>query len=266
MTDELSQIDVVTLLVRSHDKPHPQTGHREPILVIRSLGGSSLHHHAFGDGAGGRPDLDDAYLEELAGLGLIDFDYSGNTPKFAPTAFARKLVEQHERVMTAEPVADVSPVLLAISQQYAAGNKLGWPAVRPVLAALREYWEAGGFSSFGIQVPAIRHAVSDEYAGLFAATLRALVAGGYLEATSALTFNDMPAEVELTDRAHSVLDGWPGATPEDLLENFLAVLAAQAAAESDPEKESLLRRVGETVRELGVQTGSEVLAKVITGG
>jgi hypothetical protein len=37
----------------------------------------------------------------------------------------------------------------------------------------------------------------------------------------------------MTDPARAVIDGWPGAAPEELFENLLAVLAAQEASETD---------------------------------
>jgi hypothetical protein len=76
----------------------------------------------------------------------------------------------------------------------------------------------------------------------------------------------MPAELQLTDRARSILDGWPGAPPEELVENLLAVLAHEAQQEQDPVRKSRLEKVGATVKELGVSTASEVIAKVLTGG
>lgn len=264
MAEPLNQMEVVASLVRAHEHPHPRTGHRESILFIAHMGGAHLQHHGFEEGE--RPDLDEADLDELSGLGLIDLDYSGNTLKFTPTARARNLVEQHERVTSLDPVADLAPLLQAIAQQAQAGNKLGWPAVRPVLAELRSYWEAGGFSPHGIQVPAILDATPADHDPLFVATMRALVAGGYLEPTSDLVARDLPVEVQLGERAHSVLDGWPGASPDDLFQNFLAVLDAQASAETDPVKRGRLEQIGAAVKELGVQTASEVLAKVITGG
>ena len=102
--------------------------------------------------------------------------------------------------------------------------------------------------------------------GLFVATVRALVAGDYLRSTTDLSALDVPLELVFTDRAHAVLDGWPGAQPDELVQNLLAVLTAAAASEPDPDKKRRFERVAETVKELGVATASEVLAKVMLGG
>jgi hypothetical protein len=101
---------------------------------------------------------------------------------------------------------------------------------------------------------------------MFGATIRGLVAGGYLGGRPGLEVNDMPAEVFLTDRAHAVIDSWPGATPDQIVENLLAVLAEQAEHEPDPAKKKRLAQFGEIVKELGVSTASEVLTKVMLGG
>jgi hypothetical protein len=57
----------------------------------------------------------------------------------------------------------------------------------------------------------------------------------------------VPAEVALTERAHSVLDGWPGATPFDLAENLMAVLKDELASETDPTQRGRLERLIEGV-------------------
>jgi hypothetical protein len=157
-------------------------------------------------------------------------------------------------------------VLDAVATQAGTSSKLAWPAVRPVLAALRAYWEAGGFSPHGVALPAIFAALPEEHEGLFVATVRALVGGDYLLRMTDLSANDMPAEVAFSDRAHAVLDGWPGAAPEELVENLLAVLAATAATEADPARKRRLEGFAETVRELGVATAGDVLARAFTGG
>src|SRR6185312_356952 len=161
------------------------------------------------------------------------------------TREGREVIEQMRRVESDEPTADAGPIADAVAAQAAANNKLGWPAVRPVLLALRNYWEASGFARHGIQLGAVMGALPVENRTLFGATVRALVAGHYLEPTTQLGTLDLPAEVEITDRARAVLDGWPGAGPEELFENLLAVLIAQEASEEDPERKSRLRQLTE---------------------
>lgn len=56
--------------------------------------------------------------------------------------------------------------------------------MRPVLAALRGYWEAGGFSPGGIQLPAVCKETPEEQDGMVVATFRALLAGDYLRGTT----------------------------------------------------------------------------------
>jgi hypothetical protein len=145
-------------------------------------------------------------------------------------------------------------------------NQFAWPAVRPVLQALSGYWAAGGFSPHGIQLPSLLAACPSGREALFAATIRALIEGEYLSQAGTLSANHLPAEVELTDRARAVLDGWPGAEPSDLAENLLAVLAERAEHEPDPTQKLRLQQLLSTMKELGISVTSEVLAKVITGG
>ena len=70
----------------------------------------------------------------------------------------------------------------------------------------------------------------------------------------------------ITEKAHTVLDGWPGAAPEELVENLLTVLTVAAADETDPARKRRLERLAKTIREVGISVTSEVIAKVLTGG
>jgi hypothetical protein len=247
-------------------------GGREPIIFGQHMGGSTVQHHALEERPVG---LDEAVLEDMQAHGLISIDYRAHDWHITPTPYGRSVIAEHDRVQDRELVADIQPLLSAVADQASASNPLAWPAVRPVLAALRMYWQGGGFSQHGIQLPALLEALPDHDARLFAATIRELVGGGYLVTVGALTSSvtaesgqtsELPTEVAITEQAHKVLDGWPGAAPEELVENLLAVLAVAAADEPDPTRKRKLERFAETVREVGVSVTSEVIAKVLTGG
>ena len=172
----------------------------------------------------------------------------------------------HFRSLSDEPTANTTALLEAIIRQGDATNKLAWPAVRPVLAALRDYWMESGFPTDGIQIRPLVAACPSEQRPMFRATIASLIEGGYLRAASSISIDGFPTEIALTDRARGVLDGWPGADPKDLAENLLAVLAERAEQEEDPARKRRLSQLAETVREVGTTITSEVLAKVITGG
>ena len=258
-------VSLLRALVEAHSHVHPRTGTREPMMFLRFAGGSRLQHHA--EPAGGWPDCDDAVLEELRDQGLLDIGYvgGGDSWQLTPTPAGRDVAAQYDRAMSDSPVADPADFLAAVEAQAAFGNKLAWPAVRPVLAALREYWEAAGFSAHGVALRALLHALPEGREAMFRATIRALVEADYLRSTSGLYMNEIPVEVALTERAHTMLDGWPGAAPEDLFENLVAVLTATAAAEPDENRKRKLQGTLATVKELGVSTASEVLTKVLLG-
>jgi hypothetical protein len=73
-----------------------------------------------------------------------------------------------------------------------------------------------------------------------------------------------PIEVTLTDKTRAILDGWPGATPNEFVENLLAVLTFAAVNEGDPERRGRLEGLLVAIKEVGVSLTSEVLAKVFT--
>jgi hypothetical protein len=272
MADEQNELDVLRAFVAAHSQPHPNTGDREPIMYLRYMGGSALQHHALEERPSG---VDEALLEDMHAKGLISIDYREHNWNITPTAFGRGVVEESDRIESREPVADVEPLLAAVSSQAKAENPLAWPAVRPVLGALRRYWQKGGFSQHGIQLLALRGALPDKHGALFAATIQALVDGGYLASVGTLgsvitdeagRVSRLPGEVAITEKAHTILDGWPGAAPEELAENLIAVIAAAAAEERDPARKRRLEKLGDAIREVGVSITSEVIAKVVTGG
>jgi hypothetical protein len=260
-------IAVLLALVKAHEVPIPGTGSRDPILHIQLMNEAYLQHHALPEDTPAH--VDKTVLEELAAQDLISIDYThvaSGTLQIVPMPRGRALAEEHERAQSKEPVADLASLLAAVAGQAEADNSLAWPAVRPVLVALRDYWAAGGLSMHGIQLRPIGYAVPQEHEGLFVATIRSLLDGDYLRADGMLSFAGLPSEVQLTDRARSVIDGWPGAEPTELVENLLAVLSEQARTEKNPEQKRRLESIGKTIKELGVATASETLAKVLTGG
>lgn len=255
---------VLREMVEAHNVVHPNTQQREPILYLRYLGGARLQHHGFPDGE--VPEVDEALLEEMHAQGMVSIDYRDSSWLITPTAEARQLVARLARLEDIEPVADVAPIVAAVEQQAGMLEPLSWPAVRPVLLALRKYWEAGGYSVDGLALAAILEGMPKEREGLFIATLRELLDSEYVVCTSPLMMNSgAPAEVAFTDRTRTALAGWPGAEPRELVENLLAVLLAEAEGESDEPRKRRLLRVAETIRELGVGTASDILARVITG-
>jgi hypothetical protein len=255
-------LEVLRAIVEAHNKPSSRTGGREPLRWFVRMGRSTLQHHGF---TVAPPDVDEALLEELHDQGLLSIEYREHHWNITPTPGGRAVVEQRERVGDLEPRADVEPLLAAVAAQAEADNKLGWPAVRPVLLEIRRYWEAAGLSPHGVQVPALVTTVPDDRQAMFSATLRQLINEDYLRSTTELSAFDLPVEVEITGRTHAALDGWPGAAPSELVDNFLAVIAEEEAAETDPVRQKRLRSLAQTVRDVGVSTAGEVLAKVLTG-
>jgi hypothetical protein len=255
--------------VAAHAVPDPRTGSRDPIMYLPFRGG--LMHPALGED---RPSVDDALIEELHDNGLISIDYGANSWQITPTSQGRRVVEEEERSRSGEPAADIAPLRAAFERQAEVPNPLAWPAVRPVLEALRAYWQESGYPAHGISLLPVADKLADSAAPAFAATIRALVASGYLDRGSlggTIVDDDgrrseFPGEVALTDRAHAVLDGWPGASPSELVENLLAVLVRSAAEEGDPTRRRRLETVTSAIKELGVSVTSEVIAKVVAGG
>src|SRR3954451_23149911 len=128
-----SEIEVLRAFVEAHAQPYPGRATREPIMYLRHLGGSSLEHHALKDPPTG---VDEALLEDMHAKGLVSIDFREDTWNITPTEFGRSVIEESDRVNNPAALADVQLLKEAAKQQAEAPNPLGWPVVRPVLAAL----------------------------------------------------------------------------------------------------------------------------------
>jgi hypothetical protein len=137
--------------------------------------------------------------------------------------------------------------------RYAPGKIAAW------------YWHASGLQScVGISAIPTVSAVwicSGIRPGSY---LAAGALGGSIIADDGRT-SRFPSEVAFTDKAHAILDGWPGAAPRELVDNLLAVLAQTAAEEQDPARRRRLEALAAAVKDVGVSVASQVMAKVITG-
>jgi hypothetical protein len=127
MADEPNELDVLRAFVAAHAKPHANTGDREPIMYLRSIGGSAVQHHGWEEPPAG---VDEALLEDMHAKGLISIDYREHTWNITPTGFGRSVVEESDRIESREPVAHVEPFVAAVSSQAEAENPLAWAAVR----------------------------------------------------------------------------------------------------------------------------------------
>lgn len=259
-----NSVRLLRALVAAHETPHPRTGSREAIMYIRSFGSSGFKNETLRDED--LPPVDDALLEEMSAQGTIDIDRRKGAWMIVPTAYGREVVASLDRAENTTPVASLDQIIAAVDHQAASSNKFAWTVVRPVLSAVKDYWESGGYSRHGVTLVAILEGLTEANQKLFLATSRTLVEADYLRPNSSIDFEGVPAEFQLTDRTHAVLDGWPGAAPDDLFENLIAVLKDEAETAETPAEKKKFERVVETFRELGVATAGEVLAKVATGG
>lgn len=257
-----SETDLLCALVSAYATPDAGGG-RQPILFASWMGGYAIQHHT----GSSWPPYDEGTLDTLSAKGLISFskDYRGSG-SITPTPLGESVAAEYARLQGSKIVADVEPLLAALRSQSVAENILAWPVVRPVLAALRDYWVAGGLSPNGIETGAIIEECPEDLEDLLITTVRSLIDGSYVAAGGKLTVNGIPAEIVLTTASRVVLDGWPGAAPAELVENLIAVLAERARDEADPAQRKRWQVLLDTVRELGVSVTSEVLAKVLTGG
>lgn len=256
-TAAINELAVLEAFVDAYAVPNGH-GQRRSILYVRYMGGFGLQHH----GASDWPRCDEGTIESLRRKGLISFD---GKDSFSPTQHGEAIIAQYKRGQDAALIADATPIFEAVRLQSEGDNPLAWPVVLPVLAALRDYWVAGGLSPTGIVITPLVKEIPDSLRNLLVTTVRVLGEADYLSGGN-LALLDAPVEVALTPKARAVLDGWPGAAPSDLVENLLAVLAERMRDETDPVQRNRWQSLLDVVKELGVGVTSEVLAKVLTGG
>jgi hypothetical protein len=253
-------VKVLQLIVEAFDEPDA-SGQREPLYHFLEFGGGGLDHHSLeGTIPAARTDI-----EELARAGFIDIDY-GEMWAISPLPRGRKAVRDYAIASATELETPADAFLHAAAEQANGPNPLAWPLVRELLAGLRQYWQAVGLPSEGLKLPPLLHALPEEHGATTAAAIRSLISNRFLEARSSVTISDnVPVLVDLTPSAFEALDGWPSENPAQLYEHLIAAFTSQAEQATDPERKRRLRQVVESLREVGVATASEVLAKVITG-
>jgi hypothetical protein len=258
-------LSLLVVLVNAFETPHPARGTREPLDFFRVAGGGKLQHHALPahfDRAVGETDL-----EELSYAGLLDIDYRNGNWRLAPTPDGSQVVRDYQVAQDTELRAPADHFLTAAAEQAEDANPLAWARVRELLIGLREHWQASGFPADGIQMRPLVHALPTDHEANTDAGLRALLFDGYIEARSDIEISGgIPALVALTPKAFQALDGWPSENPTQLYGRLIAAIEAQEKETTDPARKRRLKKAGESMRELGVSTASEVLAKVITGG
>ena len=232
-------------------------------MFLRTMGGLHFQHHGFGQEA--PPPFDESTLALLRDQGLIDIEYHANSQSIAPSARGEAVAAEWERLQSAEAGADTTGIMMAIEGLAQAESPTAWAGVRPVLASLRRYWVESGLSSDGILLKPVISAIPEERQQLFIATAATLVDSDYLRSAGSLTYTSIPAAVALTDRARTQLDGWPGASPEELAENLVAVITEQAQNESNSTRRRNLQAVVEALRDLGIKAASEIISKAVMG-
>lgn len=261
MDDPLSALRTIS---KVHAQIDPDTGHRHPLIYLTGPG-AGFRGHIEAPSAE-MPDVDQALLDDMRDTGWIDIDYGTSSYKVRPTPLGEAMCEATERCEIARDSSPPKDVLAAIADQFESESRMSWTSVRPVLAALRAKWEADGFSYNGLAAAPIWVSLPEEQRSLFSETLRRLEAGGYIEnQLPALTSHEAPAEFSFTERTMQTLDGWPGATSDQLAENLIAVVNSLAASEGDSDERSKLESFGEAAKDVGVEVLSELLAKTVLG-
>ncbi|MBI2690811.1 MAG: hypothetical protein HYX29_02525 [Solirubrobacterales bacterium] len=263
-------VELLSSFVAAYDEVAPQSGRREPILLITSLQVNRLMHHAL-RGAD-RPEApDEATLELMNAQGWIDIEYTGSGLSFVPTPSGRSFLEAHQRIGADLIVNDISGIIAAVRSQSSTASPFTWGPIREILISLKSYWESAGFPATGLALPPVYEAVAKESsetdARLLSGAIRRLYDADYLDTVyTELQSLDGPAEVRFTEKTFQAVDGWPGASNTDLAEALLDAVSAAATHETDSEKKGKLDAFTSAARDIGVETLSEVLAKVALGG
>lgn len=261
-TDFGDDLNLLRTIVRAFEEVLPKRGVREPLDYFRGWQGGGLRHFSLEEPVA----IDETVLEELHDRGFISIEYLQRNQRITPTPEGRALVAHMAMVEDREPLASITELTAAVEAQAASENRMAWPAVRPVLLAIRHYWEAGGFPPQGFSIVPLIEAVEEGHRHQFRATIRQLIAGDYLENLTVVDADDLPAVVGIGPKAFTVLDGWPGASGQELAENLVAVLTERARVEEDPKRKRRLEAARDNIREIGVQVTSDVLSRVLLGG
>lgn len=253
------ELKLLRTLVEAYEQ-RDDSGMREKFYVFSVSGGAMIQHRTLNER------VDETLIDELQLKGLLDIDYSGSgsTKIVVPTARARELIGQLETAFPEHIQADA--LADAVSDALASDDPLAWDHGLAVLKAVDATWRAGGYEPTGVPIAALVSELEDGQQAVAKALMRSLLAGDYIRESSDLGAADLPALATLTDRARGALGGWPSQDPQVLAQALVSALDRAAQHEADPVKKRRLMAVGETLRELGVATASEVVSKVLVSG
>jgi hypothetical protein len=233
--------DILTAIVDDYESQPPER--RRPLLHIRT-GGDYQGFNGWGQDlpAVTRDDLD--YLN-YAGMIDVDFDNSGSylvKPSVEGFAEVRRVRRERKRHETSGSV------------------DLDWRAVRPVLHAVVDVWQANGAPDGYLPFEAVAEELgrpSDDLGTVRAA--EQLAANDWLEVTYG--DSDVPG-LKPTIRGVMATRGWPGGDGEVAAERLLSTLD-EIANSTDAEKRGWAARARDTLMEVGTKTLAEVVSKSV---
>jgi hypothetical protein len=186
-------------------------------------------------------------LKELATRGHLEMEATGNVlGKFRLTPKGRRVAAEAQ--LQADGTVDLS-----------------WSEALRVLGQIHEHWKHQGANPAGDPGDAayreVDFSMPEEQ---FGALVRALEKDGWVDATWAWQ-GSLPLRVQPTQRAISLLEGWPTEDRRIVGEQFIARLEAQIDDEPDAEKQSKMRQGlsmgGSALREFLIDTAAAIAAR-----
>lgn len=246
---------ILQCAVEAYDRG--EAGQARPLLHIRAGGGQDLVQHAGWPPFG--PPVSREDLRDLEDFGWVRVTEQRNSWAFTPTMEGSKRVEELKRARLRPHLSDFDA---------------SWSAIRPVLKATVDAWEARGASQRGVELREIGghlddgHDHDDNVITLVRA-LELLQAGGWLGLEYEPEYQQGTAEpltATPSARALQAMRGWPGELDtEALAERLLSSIDQTIEETPDEEERGRLRKLREFALDLGSNTTAEIVAKLAGG-
>jgi len=213
--------------------------------------GTAVQHPALGEE---ERSVDVGDIEELQNLGLLNVNWRADlVGSFRPTAEGSAVVEDQRKAAEAAR-SDLRSRL--------DGPGVAWEVTQPVLKAIVDLYDKGGPGD-DVMVAHVCSALEkgDEDPSV-ARAVEVLIRGRYVE--KKVSSWGGPISVAPTEKALQLFAGWP-TSGEAAAQKLLSILDERIDYTRDEEAQGKLKKLRESVVDIGESITAEVLVKLMTG-
>lgn len=251
------QAELIVTFADAYERPTERTHQKETIMFYTDSGGTQVQHPHL---PGGGMDVSVGDIHEFDSLGIIDIRYgrSDLDGSFRVTNDGFDVARQIKDHKQALASPDVVP-------EEGKGMGFDWATdALPVLQTVDRLWRADP-TIRGVNQEAIKKALGRSSDDMHTSViLRKLQEADFVIGKGAWQ-GEGPVLCEPTTKAFELLAGWPTERGDMALARFVEALETRIEATDDPVEKGRLRKLLDSVNEVGQGVMAGVLTNLITG-